>query len=266
MYRIGEFSELSKTTIKTLRYYEKEGLLIPAHVGSHTGYRFYETSQLPELAKIIALRQMGLSINNIKRILNGSDLKQFLIARKQELETEISLSNSQLLQINNLLEGKNMEKEVIIKELPSCIVYFKEGVVKDFSEIVNFILQSAEECKKTNPTIQCVEPDYCYLNYLDGEYKEKDIKIRYAQAVTEVGIPNETIQFEEIKSVKAACIYHKGSYTNLRESYSFLIKWIEENGYEIAEPIRERYIDGMWNKENEEEWLTEIQIPIRNRK
>ena len=70
MHRIGEFSELSKTTIKTLRYYEKEGLLIPAHVDQDTGYRFYETSQLPELAKIISLRQMGLSINNIKSILN----------------------------------------------------------------------------------------------------------------------------------------------------------------------------------------------------
>ena len=78
MYRIGEFSELSKTTIKTLRYYEKEGILIPAYVDEETGYRFYETSQLPELAKIISLRQMGLSINNIKSILKGSDMKQIL--------------------------------------------------------------------------------------------------------------------------------------------------------------------------------------------
>ena len=112
MYRIGEFSELSKTTIKALRYYEKEGLLIPAHVNQETGYRFYETSQLPQLAKIISLRQMGLSINSIKSILNGSDLEQILKQRKQELETEISLSSSQLLQINNLLEGKSTKKEL----------------------------------------------------------------------------------------------------------------------------------------------------------
>ena len=265
MYRIGEFSELTKTTIKTLRYYEKEGLLIPAHVDNQTGYRFYETSQLPELARIISLRQMGISINNIKRILNGSNLEQILKQRKQELETEISISNSQLLQINNLLEGKNMEKEVILKELPSHIVYYKEGVIKNFEEIVKFILQSAEECKSANPNIKCIEPDYCYISYLDGEYKETDIKIRYAQAVTEMGIPTETIKFEKLNPIKAACIYHKGSYSNLRESYSFLIKWVEENGYEIAEPIRERYIDGMWNKESEDEWLTEIQIPIRKK-
>lgn len=265
MYRIGEFSELSKTTIKTLRYYEKEGLLIPSHVDQDTGYRFYETKQLPELAKIISLRQMGLSINNIKSILNGGSLEQILKLRKQELETEISLYNSQLLQINNLLEEKNMEHEVVVKELPSYTVYYKEGVVKDFSDIVRFILQSAGECKSTNPNIKCVEPDYCYVSYLDGEYKETNIKIRYTQAVTEMGIPNENIKFEKLNSVKAACIYHKGAYDNLRESYSFLIKWVEENGYEIAEPIRERYIDGMWNKESEDEWLTEIQVPIRKK-
>ncbi|MGN1301792.1 MAG: GyrI-like domain-containing protein [Clostridia bacterium] len=262
MYKIGEFSELSKTTIKTLRYYEKEGLLIPTFVESQTGYRFYETSQLPELAKIISLRQMGISINDIKNILNGGSLEQVLEVRKKELEAEISLSNSQLLQINNLLEGKSMEHEVIVKELPSYIVYYKEGVVKDFREIVKFILQSAGECKSTNPNIKCLEPDYCYVSYLDGEYKEKDIKIRYAQAVTEMGTPNETIKFEKLNPVKAACIYHKGAYDNLRESYSFLLKWVEENGYKIAEPIRERYIDGMWNKGSEDEWLTEIQIPI----
>lgn len=71
MYRIGEFSILSKTTIKTLRYYEKEKLLIPSYVDNNNGYRFYETAQLLELSKIISLRQIGMTIDNIKEILKG---------------------------------------------------------------------------------------------------------------------------------------------------------------------------------------------------
>ena len=62
MYKIGEFSSLAKTTIKTLRYYEKENLLKPVYIDLNTGYRYYETSQLIEISKIIALRQMGISI------------------------------------------------------------------------------------------------------------------------------------------------------------------------------------------------------------
>ena len=56
MYKIGDFSNMSKTTIKTLRYYEKEGLLKPVYIDLNTGYRYYETSQLVELSKIVHLR------------------------------------------------------------------------------------------------------------------------------------------------------------------------------------------------------------------
>lgn len=265
MYRIGEFSSLSKTTIKTLRYYQKEKLLIPSYVDEITGYRFYETKQLIDLSRIISLRQIGLSIDNIRSIISGDNLKNYLINRKHELEEELSINKDQLLRINYLLEGKKMKYEVIVKELPNCIVYYKEGIIQNFSKITDFILSSAEECRKTNPNIKCIEPDYCYISYLDGEYKDKDIKIRYSQAVTEMGKANETISFEELKPIKAACIYHKGSYEKLGEAYSYIIKWVQDNGYVISDSIRERYIDGIWNKENANDWLTEIEVPVKKK-
>ena len=92
MYKIGEFSTLAKTTVKTLRYYEKEGLLFPCFVYSN-GYRYYDTTQLLDLAKIISLRQIGLSIDEIKRVLNGSDLKKVLCSRKDALEEELNEFN-----------------------------------------------------------------------------------------------------------------------------------------------------------------------------
>ena len=239
--------------------------MVPSYIDSETGYRFYETNQLIDLSKIISLRQIGMSIDNIKSILKGKDLNELLTKRKQELETELFIYNDQLSRVNYLLGGKNMKYEVIVKELPDYNVYYKEGVIEDFSKITDFILSSADECIKTNPCIKCVEPGYCYVSYLDGEYKEKNIKIRYSQAVKELGIENETIKFEKLKPVTSACIYHKGSYETLGMAYSFLLKWIEENGYEISEAIRESYIDGMWNKENKEEWLTEIQAPIKKK-
>lgn len=263
MYRIGEFSTLSKTTIKTLRYYEKVGLLKPAYVDKDSSYRYYETKDLLKLAKIVSLRQIGVSIENIKRALLKDEFVNVLVERKKEIEEELLYSHDQLSKINCLLEGKDMKYEAIVKELPECIVYFKKGIVKDYSAITEFILSSGEECRRTNPTIKCLQPDYCFVNYLDGEFKEKDISIRYVQAVTEMGIPNETIQFEQLKSVKAVCVYHKGTYENLGQAYSFIMKWIEDNNYEIVEAPRECYIDGIWNKENVEDWVTEIQFPIR---
>ena len=65
MYKIGDFSSMSKTTIKTLRYYEKEGLLMPVYIDQNTDYRYYESSQLLDISKIISLRQIGLYLLKI---------------------------------------------------------------------------------------------------------------------------------------------------------------------------------------------------------
>ena len=264
MYRIGEFSILAKTTIKTLRYYEKEKILFPSFV-DHNGYRYYETKQLLELAKIVSLRQVGLSIDEIRQVLNGKNFEEALLNRKTKIENELNEYQYQLSKVKYLLDERNMKYEVITKELPEYVVYYKEGIIKDFSEISNFILTSASECLELNPTIKCVEPDYCYINYLDGEYKDTNINIRYCQAVLEGGVSDEKIKFMKLKPVLAICTYHQGEYTNLGEAYGFLMKYIEENGYEIIDYPRERYIDGVWNKENSNDWLTEIQVPVRKK-
>ena len=265
MYKIGDFSSMSKTTIKTLRYYEKEGLLKPVYVDLNTGYRYYETSQLMEISKIISLRQIGLSIKDIKNILNGYNMVEILNKRKKELEDDLVLFNMELSKINYLLEGDNMKNEIFIKEIPSYVIYYCDGIISDFSKIPEFVLQAGEECAKVNPNLKCITPDYCYISYLDGEYKEKDIKIRYGQAVEKVGKETDRIKFKMMDAITAVCIYHKGAYDNLRDSYNIILKFIEDNGYEVIDNPRECYIDGCWNKDNEDKYLTEIQFPIKKK-
>ncbi len=265
MYKIGEFSSLSKTTIKTLRYYEKENLLKPVYIDLNTGYRYYETSQLIEISKIIALRQMGISIKDIKKVLDGCDLKKILTKRKKELETNIQEYNIQLSKINYLLEDRNMKNEIFLKDIPSYIVYYQDGVITDFSKIPEFVLQTGKYCSKANPNLKCVNPNYCYVSYLDGEYKEKDIKIRYAEAVEKKCIETDKVKFMETDPITAVCIYHKGSYDNLRDSYNIILKYIEDNGYQIIDNVRECYIDGCWNKDKVEDYLTEIQFPVKRK-
>ena len=265
MYKIGDFSSMSKTTIKTLRYYEKEGLLTPTYVDLYTGYRYYETSQLVELSKIISLRQIGLSIKDIKSILQGYDMEKILNKRKKELEENLTILNTELSKINYLLEGNNMQNEIFVKEIPSYIIYYRDGIISDFSKIPEFVLQAGTECSKANPNIKCTTPDYCYISYLDGEYKEKDIKIRYAQAVEKTGKETDRVKFMKTDAITAVCIYHKGSYENLRDSYNIILKYIEDNGYEIIDNARECYIDGCWNKDNVDDYLTEIEFPVKKK-
>ena len=262
MYKIGDFSKMSKTTIKTLRYYENEGLLLPAYVDPYTSYRYYKSSQLTDLTRIISLRQAGLSINDIKEVLTGSSVKEIFEKRKKELEVEINALNNKLSKINYLMEDINMKNQITIKKIPNYIVYYRDSIISDLTKISEFVVETGMLCAKANPTLKCIYPEYCYVSYLDGEYKEKDLMIRYVQAVEKIGVEANGVKFVEIPEVEVVSIFHKGCYSNLGESYNIILKFIETNGYQITDNVRECYIDGCWNKEKEEDYLTEIQFPV----
>ena len=77
-----------------------------------------------------------------------------------------------------------------------------------------------------------------------------------------MGNSNEFIKFKKINTVKTVCIYHKRSYKTLSSAFCFILNYVNKNNLTIIDNPRERYIDGMWNEDNEEDYLTEIQIPI----
>lgn len=88
MYKIGEFSKLSKTTIKTLRFYDEIGLFKPSKV-EENGYRMYSVEDLNTISTIRELRSFGVSIDDVKKVLSGGDLAGILIKRYDDIESEI---------------------------------------------------------------------------------------------------------------------------------------------------------------------------------
>lgn len=258
---------MTKTTIKALRYYDEAGLLKPESVDEFTSYRFYTTDQLLKLHRINALRQIGLSIEEIKSIQKGQDIKSILEKRRTELESELTEGQEQLSRIEFILSGKEetsfMNYQAIIKELPECIVYYKRMTIPSYNSYFEVIPAIGELVQKANPDLKCTVPAYCFITYLDGEYKEKDFHIEFCEAVEKFGNEVEDIRFKKIKSVTAVSILHKGSYSSLMKAYAYVYKWIEQNGYTAIGFPRESYIDGIWNKDSEDDWLTEIQVPIK---
>lgn len=267
MYRIGEFSKMSKTTIKTLRYYDEEGLLKPETIDKFTGYRMYTTNQLVKLHRIQSLRQIGLSIDEIKLVLNDCvDVRTVLEKRRLEILAEIFNTQDQLSRIEFILSGKEeemfMSYQAIIKQLPECIVYSVEKVVPNYGEYFEVIPAIGKKVCEKYPDLKCTTPEYCFIRCLDGEYKENNIHIEFCEAVDKKKDDFDDIKFKNVSAVLAVSVMHKGSYAGFINAYSFIMKWIEENNYSIIDTPRESYIDGIWNKESEDEWLTEIQVPV----
>lgn len=257
---------MSKTTIKALHYYDEIGLLKPEVTDKFTSYRFYTSSQLVELHKIQCFRQIGLSIDEIKLILSGQNAESILQKRKSELILELASGQDQLSRIEFILSGQEeksfMNYQGIVKQTPECIVYSKRMVIPSYDAYFQVIPEIGEEVKKANPNLKCAIPEYCFIIYHDGEYKEKDIDVEYCEAVENFGTETDTIKFKKIPSITVLSVLHKGAYSKLGNAYAYAFKWVEENGYTVNGNPRESYIDGIWNKDNEEDWLTELQIPI----
>lgn len=264
MLKIGEFSKLCKTTIKTLRYYDEVGLLKPVKVDTN-GYRYYEVEQLNDLIFILELRKLDISILDIKNIQTSDQKQKFLENHLLHLKEEMHRKNNQISLIKNLIEkskkGEIMEKYFAKKVVvPKNIVYYKHGTIDSMADLFDFVLQAGAEVKQYNPHLQC--KNYCYVTYSANEYKEKDIELEYVEAVEAFGKESENIKFREEDEIVAISVIHKGSYENLNKAYAFAINWVKEKGYKIVAPIREVYIDGCWNKDSVNDYLTEIQVPI----
>lgn len=266
MHRIGVFSQLSKVTVAALRYYDEVGLLKPARVDPDTGYRLYTTAQLVPLQRIVALRQAGLSIEEVSAVLSGQDGAAVLERRREEMRWEITQARGRLARLESILRQEDifMEYQAVIRDIPSCIVFYKEGVIPSYASLSEFVVRAGAECAAANPTLKCAQPDYSFVSYVDHEYREKDVGLMYAQAVTSVGRETDAIKFKTMPAVQAVCVYHRGSYEKLGEAYAFAMNWLEQNGYRCVDTARECYIDGCWNKEDPAEYLTELQFPVKH--
>ncbi len=266
MYRIGLFSKICHVSIKTLRYYDEIGLLTPAYINQENGYRFYSSEQLVAFQRIASLRQLGFSIAEIFAIIHEQNVTALLTEKKSELARQIQEASDQLSRIDHYLQEyqkeAKMKQQPVIKTLPECIVYSKRFITPNFDSYLESIPQIGKDIKKVNPNLVLATPAYCFIMYHDTEYKDRDMDIELCEAVTEFGTETAGITFKKIPSVSAVAILHKGSYQYLKDVYIYLFKWIEDNDYIIIAPPRESYIDGIWNKENEADWLTEIQVPV----
>ncbi|MCI6462959.1 MAG: GyrI-like domain-containing protein, partial [Prevotella sp.] len=95
------------------------------------------------------------------------------------------------------------------------------------------------------------------------EYTPTDIDIEYCEQVEEMGNDSEIIKFRQLEEVpKALCMKHYGPYDRFYEAYTEAFKYLEEHGLQIAGQPRTVYVDGAWNQEDPEKWLSIIQIPI----
>jgi len=270
MIRIGDFSKLSRVSVKTLRFYDEMGLLKPVDVDRFTGYRYYEFHQLPRLYRILALKDLGFSLEEIGRLLEEDlpteQMRGMLKLRQAEIRQRVEEEAERLERVDIWLRQIEQEDcmsryDVVIKKVEPIKVASVRGVVPTppeqgplWRELGTYLTQ--QHVRPSGP---------CFSLYHDKEYKERDWDIEVCEQISEDLPSTRQVKVHSLPGVETmACVVHAGPFATIGESYNAILKWLDENKYQIVGPCREIVLrePKPENSQNDPETVVEIQYPV----
>lgn len=269
MFKIGDFARLNKVTVKTLRHYDSLGLLQPEKIDSFTGYRYYSASKMPRLNRILSLKDIGFSLEEIALILNknmdSDQIRTLLELKHSEIVDKVRNEQERLIRIETFIkmckqEEYIMKYNVVLREIEPMRVAALRDIIPTYSEQGHLWEELAGHIEKHGAKI--IPP--CMVIYHDTGYKEECVDAEVVEPIDRDIPDTARIKVKKLEGAKEmACVVHKGAYQTLHMAYNAISKWIEENKYEIIGPHRELYLKGEWITSDPDEYITEIQFPVR---
>ena len=217
---------------------------------------------------------MGAAPHRVKRIWRTricslwerrSCYEAVLLKKKAELLAKIADLTRQIAVVDGYLTKKKtgLSAPVLVKTIPETTVAYMRIRLESYDALFDRMPEMGALMEKAG--CECALPEYCFTNYPEPGYKDREILVEICESVVAAKKEAGELRFKTLPEIQAACVFHKGSYRTFSESYETVLRYIEENGYEIAGEIRESYIDGVWNKDDESRWLSEIQVPVRRK-
>jgi DNA-binding transcriptional MerR regulator len=274
MFRIGDFSRLARVSCRLLRYYDELGLLKPARIERDTGYRYYGAAQLPRLNRILVLRELGLSLEQIARALREdlpvAELRGMLLMRRAEVEQTIEAESQRLRQIETRIaqieaEGRAAEHDVVVRPEPArrllsmrqSVASLAEGV-RLIGELVQVVPRLAGEGALGELVVIAhapeFEPEYADVEF--GFYVQRQVRAPLRLA------DDRALTLRELPAVErlAACV-RIGPPQEAHLTTARIAQVIEADGYRICGPNREVFLQrpspgGMENA------VVEMQFPV----
>ena len=222
MFQIGSFARLGGISAKQLRAYDALGLFRPVWVDPTSAYRFYSPAQLPELRRILALRQLGMPLDEIGRLAAGGDLRQALEARRADLERERRLVDERLRTLDISLTS---DTDVVIRPLsaePVAILSLTDDLDGAFRELERYVLSLARRARRPPGAIP----------------SQRDIFVPVTGPIPET----DRIRYRRLPAVRVASVIHRGPYAGVAQARRALESWVAVDGLTTAGPMRTLYL------------------------
>lgn len=271
MLKIGDFSRLTRVSVRMLRYYDDFGLLKPISNDRFTGYRYYSADQMLTVNRIHVLRELGFSLQEMKGLiekdLDGNELRGLLDRKKQSITETLEIEQNRLSKVEALInlinkESKNVSCEISIKSADACRIVSLRDMIPTYNDEGILWVEMQAYAEKVN--LKCTGS--CYSIYHNEDDDENGVDVEVAMTIT-VDVPEtDRIKMRELEAVnEMAVIFHKGPFEEMSTAYHALGIWMAENNYEFSGPSRTIQHKGPWCEADPQNFLTEIQAPVRKK-
>jgi DNA-binding transcriptional MerR regulator len=263
--RIGNFARIGQVTIQTLRHYDDMGLLQPVEVDALTGYRYYTLDQLPRLHRILALKDLGFSLEQVSHLLEDDlsplELRGMLKLKQNELRQQVQDQLDRLERLEarlSMIEQENQlpKYEVIIKRVEPLRVASVRGIIPTYWDEEPLWIELVNQIQRTG--VKTCEPSLSMYHAGEPEI-DVEVCIAISADTADTGTTHTLPAIETMAST-----IHKGPFTGFASAYADLLKWIDANGYRVNGPDRQIYLrlpeEGQ--RRSDPNALTEMQVPV----
>lgn len=271
MFAIGEFARHGRVSVRMLRHYDAIGLLEPVAVDPESGYRFYEAAQLSRLNRIIALKDLGFTLQQVASILNdqvsAAELRGMLTLRRAEIQERITSDNARLARVGARLltiesEASATTPSVVVKRIAPLLVAELTGTAASYEpEAITPVIQPL--ChdlphRLCGAGVAIAGPPVAY--YEDTGDDTGAIEVHAALPIAARPGGQHDFRIVHLPEVPAAAtLIHHGSMDNVLPSVQALARWIDANGYRSLGYARELTLEFGADRD---QWVTELQEPI----
>ena len=275
MFKIGEFAQIGRVSGRQLRHYDRLGLLQPRHSDPQTGYRYYSAAQLPRLNRILALKALGFTLDQIGRMIDdelpGEELRGMLTVRRAQVEQALAEEQLRLREIEARIlqieqHGALRDYDVVLRSVAAAPYLSLRHSCQDMDEAVQLLrLVVTQGSRQIKPRFY---DKLVVIAHSDFEGEELDLEFGFTLRETpntRVILPGELAMApRELEAVETmAALVRSGPTHQSHLAYGALGVWMEANNYRIDGLCREVFLELPFADPASEDSVMEIQFPVR---
>ncbi len=266
MLGIGAFSSFVRLSVRMLRYYDKQAVLIPAYTDPDTGYRYYAGAQVRDAVLVRSLRDVGFSVSAIAAVVPQAHdpqiLRRALSAHRSELLAESSVVRGRLadlaLLIDNLTEASPMT-DITITTIPAKTILALRGVVATYADegqLWTKFVPLAQRCDIPS------QPKTGGATFFDEGYQDSNVDVETWVPIRSRITVDPPLTCRQVPQYRAAVATVRGDYSAIAPACADLATYLAQEGLTKTGPLTSVYVVGREQTDNLADYVTEIHIPI----